>query len=258
MLYNNKEEILNKSLLFLLITVKIFISILFFISFLICLHRKRKQKIMSKKNNRKHKCCECGKIAIWYNEYHNSRNPKYYCDDCVPRGSICNVDNIDDFGEPNPKRKIMWWSEHSLSKDLLKNGSLERESDSFYYEELDEFGRRSPSDDYTYQPNGFDKKDDEKIYLVCYDDILESIDLANKNLLSKNDEFKITDLLENIFLNNRYEDNGITIDYNVLMSKFGNYLTNKFAAQLTPNVEEYRLFYLRFKEIMKNVKVLAK
>lgn len=213
---------------------------------------------MSKNKNQKHKCCECGKTAIWYNEYHNSRNPKYYCDDCVPRGAVCNVDNIEDFGEPNTNKKIMWWSEHSLAKDLLKNGTLEREKDSFYYEELDEFGRRSPSDDYTYQPNGFNKKDDEKIYVVGYDDILESIDLANKNLLSKNDEFKLTDMLENIFLQNRYGENGYTIEYNVLMSKFGNYLVNRFSNNYQANVEEHRLFFIRFKEIMKNVKTLAK
>ena len=118
---------------------------------------------MANKNNQKHKCCECGAIAVWYNEYNNSRKTNYYCDDCIPRGSICNVDNLEDIGEPSQTdRKIMWWSKFSLSKDLLRNGSLERDKDSFYYEVLDEHGRRSPSDDFIYQEDGFDKFEEEK------------------------------------------------------------------------------------------------
>ena len=49
---------------------------------------------MSKKLNRKHRCCECGKIAVWYNEFGTKNRTKYYCEDCVTRGSISNVDNI--------------------------------------------------------------------------------------------------------------------------------------------------------------------
>ena len=212
---------------------------------------------MSKKDKQKHKCCECGKIALWYNEYNNKRKAKYYCDDCVPRGSICNVDNLEDIGEPNPNKKIMWWSEYSLSKDLLKNGTLERQKDSFYYEELDELGRRSPSDDFTYQPNGFNKKDEEKLYLLCYDDILECIEIAKKGLLSYKEEFEITDVLENIFLRNRNKEDEYTIEYNVLMSKFGDYLVNKFSNMMCPNVENWRIFYENFKKEMTNDKVLV-
>lgn len=212
---------------------------------------------MSNKNNQKHKCCECGKTAIWYNEYSKLAKVRYYCDDCVPRGSICNVDNINDFGEPNPKRKIMWWDEGSSSSELLKNGSLVRNKNSFYYEELDEFGRRSPSDDFIYQPNGFNKKDDEKKYLLCYDDILECIEIAKKGLLTYKEEFEITDILENIFLRHRNKKDGYTIEYNVLMSKFGDYLINKFSSMMFPNVEAWRTFYENFKKEMTNAKVLV-
>lgn len=210
------------------------------------------------KGNKKHKCCECGKTAVWYNEYHNSRNPKYYCDDCVPRGAICNVDNIEDFGEPNPKRKVMWWSEHSLKKDLVKNGTLERQNDSFYYEELDEQGRRSPNSDYIYQSNGFDKKDDEKTFLVTYDDILESINNAKNNLLSFKEEFEVTDILENIFLQNRCGNDLYSIEYNKLMSKFGNYMISRFNTMFCGDIDNWRMFYIRFKEEMKKVKVITK
>lgn len=211
---------------------------------------------MSKKDNQKHRCCECDKTAIWFNGY-NPRKAKYYCDDCVPRGAVCNVDNIEDFGEPNSNKKIMWWSKHSLSKDLLKNGTLERENDSFYYEELDEFGRRSPSDNFTYQPSGFNKKDNEKLYLLCYDDILECIEVAKKGLLSYKEEFEITNALESIFLHNRNKVDGYTIEYNVLMSKFGTYLVNKFSNMMFPNVDSWRLFFIRFKKEMSEAKVLV-
>lgn len=212
---------------------------------------------MSKKNNQKHKCCECGNIAVWFNEWSNTKKVKYYCDDCVPRGSVCNVDNIEDFGEPNSNKQIMWWSKHSLSKDLLKKGSLERDKDSFYYEELDEMGRRNPSDDFTYQKNGFSKKDDEKIYFVCYDDILESIETSKCGILSYKEEFEITDILENIFLKYRNKDDCYTIEYNILMSKFGNYLVNKFSNGMVYNIDNWRIFYLRFKETMTKIKVLT-
>ena len=217
---------------------------------------------MSNKN--KHKCCECGDVAVWYNEYNHSRKTNYYCDKCIPRGAICNVDNLEDIGEPNPNKKVMWWSKFSLHRDLLRNGTLERQEDSFYYEELDEQGRRSPSDDFIYQEEGFDKKEDEKTYLLCYDDILESIDTVvnnklgykNEVCLTQKEEFELTDILEAIFLKYRTED-GYTIEYNVLMSNFGNLLTERFSRFCHPNVENWRLFYIRLKEVMNKTKVLV-
>ena len=213
---------------------------------------------MSKTNKQKHKCCECGEIAVWFNEYNSSKKTKYYCDKCVPRGSICNVDNLEDFGEPQYKnRQVMWWDRDSLSKDLLRNGSLERNEKSFYYEILDECGRRNPSDDFIFQDDGFSKLEEEKTYLLCYDDILESIDIAKVGLLTYKEEFEITDVLENIFLKHRSKEDGYTIEYNTLMSKFGNYLTNKFASMFNPNVENWRIFYIRFKEVMTKAKCLV-
>ena len=175
---------------------------------------------MSKKENRKHKCCECGKTAVWFNEYGTNNRTKYYCEDCVPRGAICNIDNIQDIGEPNPNKKIMWWDEFSLQKDFLKNGTLERTKNSFYYEELDEEGRRSPSDEFTYSPRGFDKKYEDKNYLITYDDILESVDACNK-CLTLDEEFEISDLLGEIFLEYRNLKDLYSIDYNLFMSKVG-------------------------------------
>lgn len=213
---------------------------------------------MSKINKQKHKCCECGEMAVWFKEFGNSSKTRYYCDKCVPRGSICNVDNLEDFGEPQYNgRQIMWWDKNSLSKDLLMKGSLKRNENSFYYEILDENGRRSPSDDFTFQDNGFSKLEEEKTYLLCYDDILESIEIAKVGLLTYKEEFEITDILEEIFLKNRNKDDGYTINYNILMSKFGDYLTNKFSMAFNPNVENWRLFYLKFKDAMTKAKCLV-
>ena len=64
---------------------------------------------MSKKLNRKHRCCECGKIAVWYNEFGTKNRTKYYCEDCVPRGSISNVDNIEE------KIKQFWKEKNRIS-----------------------------------------------------------------------------------------------------------------------------------------------
>ena len=208
---------------------------------------------MSKKLNRKHRCCECGKIEVWYNEFGTKNRTKYYCEDCVPRGSISNVDNIEDIGEPNPNKKIMWWSEHCLHNDLLKNGSLERDKDSFYYEELDEEGRRSPSDDFSYSERGFDKKDDEKSYVICYDDILESIDDCNKSI-SLDDEFEISDALGEIFLEYRNLRDLYSIDYNLFMSKVGDFFHSRFNGFDKNKYESWKKFYINFKQVISNCK----
>lgn len=210
---------------------------------------------MSKNDNIKHKCCECGKTAVWYNEYNNSRKTKYYCDDCVPRGAICNVDNLEDMGEPSPNRKVMWWDKYSLTYNLLRNGSLTRDKDSFYYEELDEFGRRSPSDDFIYQPNGFSKKDEEKYYTVCYDDILEAVENSSKEL-TLDDEFDLSDVLGEIFIRYRNQHDCYSIEYKTLMSKFGNYISSKTMGKQTKRYDSWRRFYIMFKKQLNEVKVL--
>ena len=41
------------------------------------------------------------------------------------------------------------------------------------------------------------------------------------------------------------------------MSKFGDYLVNKFSNMMCPNVENWRIFYENFKKEMTNAKVLV-
>ena len=82
-------------------------------------------------------------------------------------------------------------------------------------------------------------------------------DIVDVNDILLIDEPKTYEFLENIFLRNRNKEDGYTIEYNVLMSKFGDYLVNKFSNMMCPNVENWRIFYENFKKEMTNAKVLV-
>lgn len=84
-------------------------------------------------------CAVCGKEAQWC----FMPDGICYCDEHVPRGCSCNVDNLIEFGEPDRKDNLMWWTEEEMKNEPMK-GTLERKEDSVYYEYLDEQGRRSP------------------------------------------------------------------------------------------------------------------
>lgn len=100
------------------------------------------------------KCDICGKTATWL----YMPGGRFYCDDCVPRGCSCNVDNLD-MGEPEQTTNpIMWWPHNIKEEDLYHGGSLHRDSNSFYYEILDEDGRRSPCCEYDYSEEGFEEE----------------------------------------------------------------------------------------------------
>lgn len=87
-------------------------------------------------------CCKCGKVAQWC----YMPGGECYCDDCVPRGCSCNVDNVIEFGEPSPDRPVVWFTEDDLQME--SPGRTERTPDCIYYEYLDEQGRRSPCCEY--------------------------------------------------------------------------------------------------------------
>lgn len=198
--------------------------------------------------NKKHRCCCCEKIATWYNEYGNKNRGLYYCDNCIKRGSISNVDNIEDFGEPNPCNKIMWWHRNSLAKDLLKEGSLIRDENSFYYEILDNLGRRNPSDDFTYNKDGFLISKHEKEYYVNWCDIYSIIE-EYSFLLDNSDYFIIKDKICDIFLNYRDKFDRTKILYNKFMGKIGQYLTKQNDDYINPPIynTNIRKFYSNIK-----------
>lgn len=197
--------------------------------------------------HKKHKCCCCGNIATWYNEYGNNKNGLYYCDSCIKRGSISNVDNIEDFGEPHTENSIMWWDKNAVAKDLLQNGSLQRTKDSFYYEILDEKNRRNPSNDYTFNQNGFFIEETD--YYVYWDDISSVVEeLAI--YLSAYDYLLIKDIISDIFIKYRTKDDRTKILYNLLMSKLGHYMRQSNIDYATPPIYNIciRKFFINLKK----------
>ena len=204
--------------------------------------------------HKKHRCCCCDKMAVWENEF-DTKRARYYCDECVPRGSICNVDNLEDMGEPFFTKNIMWWSKDTSSKDLLKVGSLERSDDSFYYEELDEQGRRNPSDDYLFDADGFVICRDEPIYGISYDNIKEAFDDSTWGVSFRFIQI-LNEKISEIFLASRIKPSRTIANYNKFLSSFGNYL-NKHSDEIgviPMNISSIEDFYKMFKKELQNKK----
>lgn len=104
-------------------------------------------------------CCKCNKIATWL----HMPSDRAYCDEHVPRGCTCNVQNLEEDGEPSYyKNNIIWWDKktydiyHQDNLDENKFTTRTRQNDSFYYEILDEKGRRNPCCEYEYSEKGFE------------------------------------------------------------------------------------------------------
>lgn len=130
---------------------------------------------------KKHKCCICNRTAVWsYLPAGASR--RNYCDEHVPRGCVCNVDNIKEFGEPPTDTNVMWWSKEAYEKHVVDNDDIEnyaqteRQPDSFYYEILDECSRRSPCVEYDYSENGYEIENN--MYYATIEDIKDCITKA--------------------------------------------------------------------------------
>lgn len=116
-----------------------------------------------------HKCSCCNKIATWSYMPSTSRR-RNFCDDHVPRGCSCNVYNIEEFSDSIPNGNVMWWSKND---DLNIDGSLVKNNDSFFYEELDEDGKRSPCCEYDYCPEGIEMI--TKKYFIRKDDLIKCL-----------------------------------------------------------------------------------
>lgn len=88
----------------------------------------------------------------------------FFCDEHVPRGCTCNVENLKEFGEPDPDSKVIWWSKQDYEAcipdkmdELISFATMERQPDSFYYEVLDENGHRYPCCECDHDENGYDE-----------------------------------------------------------------------------------------------------
>lgn len=203
----------------------------------------------------KHKCCCCGKVATWHDEYGNHR-ARYYCDDCIPRGSISNVENIEDFGEPTSSDNIMWWEKECVANDLLKNGTKERNNNSFYYEILDGLGRRRPHSDYVYNVDGFNIEDNSQTTYVTFENIRSCVE-NNCIFLKYKDIFLIEDAIRDIFLKYREQFDITKIKYDLFMNKFGIYMhiKNNDFPNIAINQKDIKQFYINFKNALKQKKM---
>lgn len=102
------------------------------------------------------KCSKCDKIATWcYIPNCNEKTSEgFYCNDCVPRGCSCNLYDIEHDGEPNNESKVGYYSKDDSTFSQMR---LNRDSNSYYYEYLDEQGRRFPCCEYIEDEDGFEK-----------------------------------------------------------------------------------------------------
>lgn len=80
----------------------------------------------------------------------SSNGEPFYCEECVPRGCTCNVYALKEFPDDIPEDNVIFWD-----KDM-ENCTNIRTDNSFYYETLDETGKRYPCCEYWYDEDGWD------------------------------------------------------------------------------------------------------
>ena len=110
--------------------------------------------------------CECGKIATWvYDPGYSSGDSPYFCDDHVHRGCSCNWE----YSDPNAYYPPL--SEEEIEKPTGTEGIdwkwVVKEVDGHFEEirkgtcwtPLDENLREYPCCEYSYDEDGFDKKE---------------------------------------------------------------------------------------------------
>lgn len=161
---------------------------------------------------RKRKCAKCGKEAVWGYLPSGENHLLHFCDDCVPRGCSCNVDNIDMDGEPMVGIKLMWWDKND---ELFKDGTTERGVESFYYENLDDNGRRYPCCEYDYDDEGYAYGDN--VYGITIDNIVDALKLNKRwGGISQSMRLSVNDYINDI--NNTQRHVNDHYEYNSFMS----------------------------------------
>lgn len=97
------------------------------------------------------KCCECGKMAVWFYMPSRDAEKDSYCDDCVPRGCSCNMSPID--------------------------GNWDSEDDNNWIDDTDDLGRQLPCCEYGHYPEGIDNEiDDIESINAKFDEVAEIIE----------------------------------------------------------------------------------
>ena len=170
-------------------------------------------------NKRKiHKCSHCNKTATWLYMPSTEKGCRFFCDDHVPRGCSCNVYDLECDGEPEEDQLgcTIWWNREDYDKCYIKHlnpieyATKERQPDSFYYEVLDEDGKRWPCCEYDYSPDGYERS--HNFYVVSLIDVRMCFHTTVHNKLLGN--FSMADKL----LNYIRQINDSEVGYNELMS----------------------------------------
>lgn len=205
---------------------------------------------------RKHKCCECGKTAIWKDIKPKKGSAIFFCDECVPREPHPMA--LDDFGEPSDisNDDVIWWNYGSYGNDFKKMGSKERTKESFYYEFVDGNGKRYPTLNFSMDENGYDMKDIKKFlnYNVISKVVSECI---TKHFMTARDNFRIKDMMAELFVLARTKNaKPQLVEYNRFMSKLGDKICS-ICEENSFNGKEMDLitFYRHFKEEIKKYKI---
>lgn len=195
------------------------------------------------------KCSCCNKIATWI--YMPSGDGKrWYCDDCVPRGCTCNLHDLNFNGNPNEKTKTIWWSKDAYDKQWKEDDTVSLESlatkermpDSFYYEYVDEKGRRSPCCEF-WSVDG--EEVEERHYIIHKKDIKDTLENSKYKL-------SISDNLRNSIISfiEMLKDEG---EYNIFMSRFHDICQPYM--KIGYNAAINRKFYLSVKDKLGKLKV---
>lgn len=221
---------------------------------------------MGIKEKQYHKCCQCGKRAVWFKDISNKGELLYFCDDCVPRGSIDNINDIEHYGEPsvsNSGGKVMWWDKNATENDVYHDGYLDRKETSYFYEVLDNKGRRFPSDSFIFDKDGFNKMEDEKYFYLKYYNVR---DVLRKTFckLPPNIKMDIEDDISMIFEKEHSIFDEFIIEYNTFMNKFRNRIflivdKDLEKAKINGNEPKYdclRKFWYFFRDEIKKVKTI--
>lgn len=211
-----------------------------------------------------HRCCQCGKRAVWFKDISEKNDLLYFCDECVPRGSIDNINDIENYGEPNVTNsggKIMWWDKDVTENDINHDGYLDRREKSFYYEILDKQGRRFPSDKFSFNKDGFLHKDNEPIFYLKYYDVREVLRQTFYKL-PPHLKMDIEDDISLIFECKHSILDEFVIEYNVFMNTFHEMifkivdkdLYNSKIQKTEPKYDCLRKFWYFFRDEIRKVK----
>lgn len=210
---------------------------------------------MTKKGTKKkHRCCHCKNEAKWIVMSSSKGEYSFYCDECVPRGCTCNLCDLEFDGEPPKDANVIWWTkadyENNFTKcateeELLLLSTKTRQPDSFFYEYLDEKGRREPCCEIEYEEDGFEVMGNE--YFILKKDIIEILERHKlKYLISTEYAKDITKLLCEL---------SEVISYNEICQKFAD-IMHKYMKMDGYHKPLNIKFYRSVKYKMKNKKFL--